>query len=241
MLEILFALILAPETGSEPRFEPRLPAVQTYRSILDSLESGERGATVEKCFDAARAVRSALLRTVGAKTVIESLSDSEFESLSQTLPGVILNREEVLLAEPEPKFFLSLARRHGGPADVQFFKNYAATVPGGVWRSYTIQQTDVTGCTDFANGELVKRYAGWLAFRSAHPKAYFSAVRDQLAAIERAVSEDTCACGSRGGVLRELELFARTFRNSPVRPKVQGRIRAIRRSRSSVNFNCQSG
>lgn len=237
MLEILLALILAPEKG----LEPRLPEVQAYRSTLDNLESGEPGATVEQTFDAALAVRSALLRTVGAESVIESLSDSEFESLSQRLPGVILNREEVLLAEPDPKFFLSLARRHGGPADVQFFENYAATVPDGVWRSYTIQQTDVTGCTDFANGELVKRYAGWIAFGSAHPRAYLSAVSDQLAAIEREVSEGTCACGSPGGVLRELELFARTFRDSRVGPKVEGRIRAIRRSKSPVRFNCQSG
>ena len=237
MLELLLASILATVT----RLESRLPEVQAYRSTLDNLESGLPGSKVEQSFDAELALRSALLRSVGKESVIESLSGTEFESLSKRLPGVILNREEVLLAEPDPKFFLSLARRRGGATDVQFFENYAATIPDGVWKSYTIQQTDVSGCTDFANGELVKRFAGWLAFRSAHPRAYISAVSGQLAAIEKEVSEGICACGSRSGVLNELERFVQTFPDSRVASKVRGRIRAIRRSKATIRFNCHSG
>lgn len=237
MFEILLALTLA----SAKHVEPRLPEVQVYRSTLHNLESGVPGATVEQTFDAALTVRSALLRTVATESVIEGLSDTEFESLSKTLPGLILNREEVLLAEPDPKFFLSLSRRHGQVADVQFFANLAATVPDGVWTSYTLQQTDVTGCTDFASDELVKRYAGWRAFRSKYPNAYRSAVSDQLAAIEREVSEGTCACGGRDDVVKGLERFARTFPKSPVASKTQNHIRAISHSKSQIRFNCQSG
>ena len=69
----------------------------------------------------------------------------------------------------DPKFFLSLAWRRGGPTDVSFFENYVATRSDGVWKSYRDQQTDVTGCTNFANDELVKRYSGWIKFQSAHP------------------------------------------------------------------------
>jgi hypothetical protein len=155
--------------------------------------------------------------------------------------GIILNREEVLVAEPDPKFFLSLARHRGGPVDVSFFQNYAATRPDGAWKSYRDQQTDVTGCTNFANGELVKRYGGWHAFQSAHPRAYSSAVRKELAAIETEVSESTCACGARSGVLRELERFVQAFPNTAVTAKVRSRVRAIRASKSSIRFHCQSG
>lgn len=237
MLTILLTFLLARAKGAELIG----PEIQAYGEALSALESGKPGTTVGKLFDAALAVRSSLLRKAGNESLIEGLSDAAFKSLTQRLPGIILNREEVLLAEPDPKFFLSLARRRGRAADVGFFQNYAATRPDGVWKSYTDQQTDATGCTNFANDELVKRYGGWLAFQSTHPHAYSTVVREELAAIESEVSQSTCACGTRSGVLRELERFARTFPDAAVTPRVRNRIRAIRASSSPIRFNCQSG
>ncbi|HXH94655.1 MAG TPA: hypothetical protein VNN25_23975 [Thermoanaerobaculia bacterium] len=237
MLAILLTFLLARAKVAELT----APEIQAYGEALSALESRKPGATVGKLFDAALAVRSSLLREAGNESLIEGLSDVAFKSLTHRLPGIILNREEVLLAEPDPKFFLSLARRRGSAADVEFFQNYAATRPDGVWKSYTDQQTDVTGCTNFANGELVKRYGGWLAFQSTYPHAYSSVVREELAAIESEVSESTCACSTRTEVLRELERFARMFPEAAVTARVRNRIRAIRALSSSIRFNCQSG
>ena len=218
-----------------------IPTIEAYRSALEQLDSRAAGASVEATFEAALAIRSALLRADGDETVIERLSEKEFQNLSSTLRGFILNREEIVLAEPEAKFFLALARKHGNAVDLEFFENYSATFPDSVWPSYVEQQTDITGCTLFGAGELVQRYAGWRTFGSKHPDAYARTVAERMSDVERTVAQSTCACGSKEDVLRELHQFAAKFPMSPVANKVRKRIRELRRSESKMRFHCLSG
>ena len=169
------------------------------------------------------------------------MTPDELNAFHRSLPGIILNQEEVLLAQPDPPFFLALARAHGRPSDVRFFEAYAATLPDGVWPSYLEQQTDVTGCTKFGAGELVARYSGWLRFRRTYPRAYRDAVSEELEKIETEVGESTCACSTPADTLRELQQFAARFPRSRVIAKVRLRIRELRVNRSNIRFECMSG
>ncbi len=80
-----------------------LDLAAVYEKTLVAVESGS--ASVEELFRQSRVVRDA----VGASESFETLSPSEFAELDRRLRGMILNREEVILAEPEPEFFLDLA------------------------------------------------------------------------------------------------------------------------------------
>jgi len=211
-----------------------VPEIAAYRAVLRRAEAGEAGS-IEALFEAATRVQATLPR------VIEDLSREDYEELERSLHGLVLNRDEVLLAEPDAGFFLALAAKHGTPADVAFFENYKATFPESVWASYLEQQTDVTGCTLFGSGELVARYAGWRAYRAKYPDAYRAGVAARLADIEEEVTQSSCACGSREDVLRELRQFAAQFPDAPVAKRVRARIRELQRSKSNIRLHCMSG
>lgn len=217
-----------------------LPEVAAWHDAVKRAESKQ--GSVERAFEAARDVHRALFLIRGRDMVIEALPDAEFENLArELLPGILINRDEVILAQPDAKFFLDLARKHGDAADVSFFENYLATFPDSVWPSYIVQQTDVTGCRDFGNGELVKRYAGWRKFRAAHPRRYAGEVSERMKLIESEVAESTCACGDSASVLGALQRFLKSFPDASVAKKVRARIDAIRNSKSKIRFNCLSG
>lgn len=221
---------------------PPIPQVEAYSSMLNGLRSGVPNVSVAVTFEAALDVRDALLRTEGDDgNQLERLSPSEFEALVKSLPGIKVNRELILYVQPDPAFFSSLAEKFGGPVDVEFFRHYTATLPGGVWKSYIAQQTDYSGCTTLGEGELVARYSDWLSFRTLYPEAYLAHVAEQIAAIEEEVAEGTCVCGWRYEAMLELEQFVRAFPESPVTPVVRKRIRELQRSTSRMRFDCISG
>lgn len=179
--------------------------VNAYRDELARVERASEPVSLEPLFSAAGEVKETLL------PVIEDLSAEEFAEVERTLRGLVVNREEVLLAEPDAAFFFELARKHGRPADLAFFRVWRATFPGSVWPSYLEQQTDVSGCTRYGAGELVARYADWRAFQRRFPDAYRAAVRERLKDIEREITEGTCACGGKEETLAELRTFAERF------------------------------
>lgn len=205
-----------------------LAEVTEYRKAI------EQGA-VEAAFNAAVAVRKVVIPK------IEELPDADFEQLVRDLPGIILNRDEVLLADPDPQFFLDLARKRGDAADVAFFENYRATFPDSVWPVWVNQQTDVTGCIDYGSGQLVQRYAGWRKFRAANPGRYKAAVTQRLRDIEEAAADATCACGTKESARTELERFVKAFPDALFVPRIRRRIEALSRGASVMRFNCLSG
>jgi len=237
MFVLLIAALLAiPEA---PAFAPA--EVQAYLSALEAVESRSRVGSVEDTFSKSLALRTALLRSTDDGTYLESVGQDQFDALSGLLRGMILNREELVVAQPDPAFYLDLALRFGGNADVEFFRNYSATFPDGVWRSYLEQQTDATACTDFASGQLVERYAGWLSFRSSYPGRYSETVGSKIEASEQELTEGSCACGTQEEFVRELATFAERFPRSPATPGILERIQEIRRGRATVRFHCESG
>lgn len=214
-----------------------LPPVDAYRDAVREIESRKPKVTVEQVFVAALAAGEALERG----DFLEKLSDEEYDALVRSLPGMTINRYEIVFARPDLEFFQRAVDRHGRRVDRDFFRNYAATFPDGIVPVYVEQQTDVTGCTLFGKGHIVERYAGWLRFRADHADAYKDTVRAQIARIEAEITGSDCACGPEAEVVREFEEFAREFPRSPATPRVLARIEELRESRSRIRFGCVSG
>ena len=202
----------------------------------DALAAAKRGGSIERLLDRATELKSLL----SADDRFDEMSESDVAAMRSMLPGIILNNEEVILAEPDPKFFLELARKHGRRDDVAFFTEFDRTFPNeaGV-PSYIAMTSDATGCTRFGSGEIVRRYAGWVAYRSKH-EAYRKYADAHVAAIEEEVAS-TCACDGIDSVIRELSEFARRFPKSPASPAARKRLREIRGGKSPMRFQCTPG
>src|SRR5438552_9843119 len=120
-------------------------AIQAYQSAIKSAETG-RGA-IEAAYSALASVREALMRVRnGRDTVLEGISDEEFTRLQRELPGVLVNREEIVFIKPDVDYFSKLAAARGDAADRAFFSALKQTYPDSVWPAYVEQQTDYSGC-----------------------------------------------------------------------------------------------
>lgn len=243
MLALIALLTAAFGQTQTPSYQA---AIAAYRTALAALETHTQGRRdLEAAFKAAGVVRESLMQRAAADgsatTVIESLTAEEFTRLQDGLPGMIVNREEVLLAEPDPDFFVQLAVGHGDSIDRQFFAGFKATYPESVWPVYVEQQTDYSGCTKFGGGKLVDTYKIWSAFQRRFPGRYAATVRAETDRVIEALSGSTCACGDRPSIERELQLFARTFPSSPTRSKIDERLQALRLGRSDIRLHCISG
>lgn len=231
----ILAIVVAGIVSAEP--SGYRAAAQEYVAALKRLTS-RASDSVEDVYSRGVRLGEALLSPPSA---LESMPEAEFQALRNELPGLMLNREEVLIAVPEPSYFLDLAKRYGRPVDRAFFALHSRSRPDGVWPVYIQRQTDYGGCTLFGQGKLVDSYRGWRHFRSEFPRAYARFVAQALADIEEQVTQSTCACGDADSVSRELAEFAGAFPESAVAAAAAARARAVREHRSTIRFNCVSG
>jgi hypothetical protein len=208
--------------------------IDAYREALDA---AKRGASMERLFGLTERLKEVFQPIGGDTRTFDELSESDLAALQAQLPGMILNNQEVILVQPDARFFQVLAQKHGRPVDIAFFDEYLLTYPDSVWASYLSQVTDVTACTDFGSGELVKRYGGWLRYRRSH-SAYRKYADLEIARIEEEVG-NTCACGDRESVVRELSDFVRRFPNSPAAPAAKKQLRDLGRAKSQFRFHCK--
>lgn len=232
----MLGIVVAGVVSAEP--PDYRGAAREYVAALDRLTSHAPDTSVEDVYSRAARLAEALLSPPAA---LEAMPEVELEALRRQLPGVNLNREEVLIAGPEPSYFSDLAKRYGQPVDRGFFVLHSRTRPDGVWPVYMQQQTDHSGCTRFGQGKLIDSYRSWRHFRSEFPRAYGRFVTQALADIEEQVARSTCACGDADSVSRELAEFAAAFPESAVAAAAASRARAARESRSTIRFNCRSG
>lgn len=212
-------------------------AMRAYDEALSRLTSHAPGESLEEVY--ARAIRLSDALTSG--TTLESMTASEFEALRTKSPGLTLNREEVLIAEPRAPYFLDLAQKFGDPVDRAFFTVLDHIRPDGAWPIYIDQQTDYSGCTRFGRGALVDSYRRWRRFKSQFPRAYVPFVARGLADIEEHVALSTCACGDGQETARELDEFAAAFPDSAASAAAAARSRAIHNHMSAIRFKCVSG
>jgi hypothetical protein len=230
--------VVAP---SAQQLDSARKAIDTYRVAIQRAQKAPSRGQLEAAFNASGPLREALATgRDGGGTALEALSEPEFNQLRRELVGLVVNREEVVLVEPDVAFFRALAAR-GDPADRAFFRALSATYPESVWPVYVEQQTDYSGCTRFGSGTLVTTYLTWSAFRQQYSKRYEAASGTHLDEVKRELTESTCACGDRASVEKELTEFLRRAKVSELRTEVAARLAAVRSDHAAIRFACTSG
>lgn len=238
---LFFSGLLAASAAAQLSAEDRA-AVDSYKSVVKRAQTGKAARRVEAAFEAITTLRDALTREVAdGGTLLESLPDADYQRLEKELKGVLINREEIILVRPDNDFWIKLAATKGYDADKAFFAAFYKTYPDDVWPVYNEQQTDVTGCTRFGSLSLVSTYRLWTKFKVKFGSRYGSAVKVEVDAVLEELTQSTCACGTKAQFKRELEEFNRAFPKSPVRSKIDKRLRDLRLGRSEVRASCQSG
>jgi hypothetical protein len=204
-----------------------------YAAVLKRYETRKSRASLEPVIRAGKAVANRLGE-------LENLSESDYALVEKKMRGFVINRIESVYVEPDAKFFSQLAARRGTLADAEFFRLLSAIKPDNVWAVYIEQQTDVTGCTIYGKGLLVKYYADLLAYQKKYPKSYTDEINGATSDIINKLSGYLCACGDRESVLREFRLFMKTFPRDRDMRLVKQKLAEIKQEKD-VRFNCQSG
>jgi len=217
--------------------------VNKYVEALKSAENGGSSGKIEAAYVALTAVRDALTRRQNRNgdTPLSSLSDVEFERTVNQLRGAIVNRDEIIVIAPDPKFFASLADSHGDAGDRAYFKALRQTYPVSIWPAYVEDQTDVTGCTVFGEGKLIVAYRTWSEFRRLYPKRYVAAAGKEVQNVVWRFTEENCACADAASMQREFEQFLSSFPNSPIHAKVKNRQATVSGKRYDAQRGCIHG
>ena len=171
---------------------------------------------------------------------MENLSDADYARLEKKMKGYTVNRNEIVFVEPDLKFFDSLVKTHGTPADIAYFALKLQIRPENIWAVYNQQQTDVTGCVLYGKGFLTKIYGKALQFKKTYPKDYAEDVDKEIEDITSEFRDGTCACGNRATVEQEYNLFIKTFPNDKITPTVKKKLLNLKKNKE-FRFNCQSG
>jgi hypothetical protein len=241
MIAVLAFAATAAASGPLPTLSARQnAAVHAYSQHLSALKRRDHGATVERVFADALRIRELLGGRTPDEPSIEDMSESDYLDLQRRLPGIELNREEVILAEPDTGYFVALASTFGRPIDREFFRAYQTTIPDSVFPVYMSERGPFSACTGFGEQKLTGSYGTWTAFRRSHPHAYRTGVKRFLDEIEEDVLS-TCACGDRESVIRELRDFVAMFPRSRVTTAVTSRLHELEAGTSPVRFHCSPG
>ena len=203
--------------------------VTNYQALLKSAESGT-SARIEAAYNA--------VDDLDKNLDIESLSEAEFEQLKRDLPGTDVSRVELRYIKPIPEYFSKLAEKYGDPADRGFFAARMAAHPGIVSPTYKDSVTDYSVCAVFGDGKMVSSYRVWSQFQHDFPNRYVDATRGELEDVSETLLS-TCPCGDLASVRRELEQFIKEFPTSPLRIRVEERLRAIADGKSGIRENCR--
>ena len=216
-------------------------AVDAYRVGLAALEARKAGVTLEDVFDRARAASHALIESADNPSAFEGLTPDAFAQLQRDLRGLVVNREETLIVQPDADFFVSLAERVGTPTDRRFFSAYKSTYADSVWPMYIEQQTDYSGCTVFGSGKLVEAWRLWSEVERELPGRYHDYAHAEWLKVSHELATSTCACGDRSSVERELRQFLDAFPDAPDRSVIASRLRELKEGRSNIRLQCTSG
>lgn len=170
----------------------------------------------------------------------DTLTDEDFESIKKSMPGYLILHQEIVVAGPDPAFFLTLATQKGKPADLAFFKLMNQTL-NGYWPSTMEELDDLSGCTRFGSGELVRLYGEWTAFKRQFPTGYTKALQDPnlllLNDLEDQLLNSTAACEGPESVQQELQSFVQSFPRSPLTPKIKQRLLDLQQKKLDMSFN----
>jgi hypothetical protein len=216
-----------------------LPAVcGDYTRALEWCRAGRRAAPVESVYaKALRANEVLSLADIEPDDLVESSADDSTRALhSLQMPGFAFGPGVWSGGLLEPRYFLALARACGGPADTCFFATLLATQGEGMMATYVEQLTDESGCVRFGEGDVVRCWAAWEAFRKAYPGRYAAFARDEQLDVEETLLGDSWCCGTRSDVLKELQMFLERFPQGRMAKRVLLRMREVRSRRDHMRY-----
>lgn len=176
----------------------------------------------------------------GEADVLESLSDEDFQTVTSKMKGFSVNRQETVYVEPEPEFFIALAKRADDQVSIEFFEAYRKTKPNG-WSIYIEQQTDYSGCIRYGTMSLVDTYTLWNAYSNKYPTRYQKEVMNFIREVEDDLAEGTCACDDKKSGLREFEAFIRRHPRAKIATRLRERVNQIRQGKNDIREHCHSG
>ncbi|MES2885298.1 MAG: hypothetical protein V4709_10865 [Pseudomonadota bacterium] len=249
LLPLLLSVLIAcgkPEPQAPPQpTEATKASVQTpapvveYLAALAAVEKSKAPISLEALFDRAEGAQAALMSITGEVAVLERYSAAEFAALQAQLRGLTLHRELDIYAQPEPPFFLALAKAHGLPSDVAFFTQYAATWGPDLVPVYLKLRPQPTPCVRFGEGRIAPLYASWKAFATQHPTAYAGHSAQMLADLEEALALGTCACDGLESVRAEQAAFLKQFPDAAKAAEITARREQLARDPDVLPVNCR--
>jgi len=202
-------------------------------NIISNNPNANKG--VEGLLQLGRKASDALVRSLspGKADILESLSEDEFQAVVLKMKGFSVNRQETVFVEPDPNFFIALAKRSGDQASVDFFEVYRKTK-----FAYFRQQTDYNGCYLFGTLTMVDSYKQWVTYNKKYPTRYPEEVRNFIRDIEEELTGGTCACDDKESALREFEAFIQAFPHSKITTRIHERINQIHQGKSDIREHC---
>ncbi|MDO9454380.1 MAG: hypothetical protein Q7J29_16185 [Stagnimonas sp.] len=216
--------------------------VADYLAALDSVEKSKTPGSLEPLFDKAEAAQGALMEITGGedgKAVMEAYDEASFTALQDQVRGLKLRRGLDIYAQPDPVFFLALAKVHGTPADIAFFTQYAATWGPDDVPVYLKLRPQPSPCVRFGEGRIAPLYAGWQAFATQHPSTYAQRAQQNLRDLEEAVALGTCACEGLESVRSEQAGFLKQFPATPKSAEIKARQAQLASDPEAMPVNCR--
>lgn len=206
-----------------------------FRELNIVLNNPNAGKGVEGLLRMGRSASDVLVRPSipGKADILESLSEEEYQTVVLKMKGFSVNRQETVFVEPNPSFFISLAKRSGDKASVDFFEIYKKTE-----FAYFRQQTDYNGCYLFGTLSMVDSYSQWIKYRNKYPTRYQKEVTNLIRNIEDDITSGTCACDDKKSALREFEAFIAAFPHEKIAARIRERIEQIHKGKSDIRENC---
>jgi hypothetical protein len=178
---------------------------------------------------------------VNHESVLEYLSETDYATVQDKMAGFLVNREEIVFAEPIPKYFSRLSHDRRDSVSFAFFEACRLTTSYAPWNSYIEQQTDYSGCIKLGSLELVRCYRVWAGFKRRHPGRYADRVELSLSDLGENLTTGVCSCAGKDEALLEFRAFVREFPNASITPRVRERIRALEAGTSDIRYHCSPG
>jgi len=234
-LAILAVALALPGRPLAAEGKALLQRIAAYGRELSRIEASAAPVSLEPLLERGNKLAAKL------RPLIEELPAGEYEQVQRDMKGFVVSRDEVILAEPDTRFFSALARKVGRDGDRAYFDFMLKVAPEGYWPIYVVRQTDVGGCTDYGTGTLSKLYAEGTATASRLGRTYRREVEKTLEDIATRLTAGTCACGDLGSVVEELQTFLETSPDATPAAAVRTRLAAIKRGERIMTTECVGG
>lgn len=232
---VSLSLFFLPKLASTADTASLLKKAGEYSQELSRIEASNKTTSLEKLLQQGSIIAGEL------KPIIEQLSDEDYAFMEKNMKGYVVNREEVILVEPDIRFFSKLASKVGTEQDRIYFSFMLKVMPEGFWPVYIMRQTDVGGCIEFGNGLLSTLYKEASDIVPKLSGYYRKQLDGTIEDIGDQLTTGTCACGKIASVKRELQTFLEMNPKASIADRVRARMNVLQRGGHVIRENCIGG